>query len=49
MGLLFPGYHVKMEPMFSAIAMALSSISVITSSIILKYIDAEKEINQYRS
>ena len=45
MGLLYPGYHFKMEPMYAAIAMALSSISVITSSILLKFIDTEKEIN----
>ena len=49
MGLLYPGFHFKMEPMYAAIAMALSSVSVITSSIFLKFIDPEKEINEYKN
>ena len=36
MGLLYPIYHLKIVPMFAAISMAMSSISVVSSSLLLK-------------
>jgi len=36
MGVLYPGYGFKLDPMLAGAAMALSSISVVLSSLILK-------------
>ena len=36
MGVLYPVAHLKLDPMFAAAAMAMSSISVISSSLLLK-------------
>ena len=36
MGVFYPINHFKLQPMFAAIAMALSSISVVSSSLMLK-------------
>jgi Cu+-exporting ATPase len=38
MGLLYPFYHVFLNPIFASAAMALSSISVVTNSLTLKRI-----------
>ncbi|HON85356.1 MAG TPA: heavy metal translocating P-type ATPase [Syntrophorhabdaceae bacterium] len=35
-GLLYPGYGIRLEPMFGAIAMMISSISVVSNSLRLK-------------
>ena len=39
MGVFYPIGNFKMDPMYAAIAMALSSISVVSSSLILKLYD----------
>jgi Cu+-exporting ATPase len=44
MGLFFPVGGFKMDPMFAAVAMAMSSISVVTSSLFLKLYKPEKEL-----
>jgi Cu+-exporting ATPase len=36
MGALYPSYGIKLDPMLAGAAMALSSISVVLSSLILK-------------
>lgn len=36
MGVFYPKFHLKINPMFAAIAMAASSITVVTSSVALK-------------
>jgi len=36
MGVLYPLNKIKLDPMFAAISMAASSISVVTSSLLLK-------------
>jgi len=36
MGIFYPIGNFKMDPMYAAVAMALSSISVVTSSLFLK-------------
>ena len=36
MGALYPAYGIKLDPMLAGAAMALSSISVVCSSLILK-------------
>jgi cation transport ATPase len=37
MGALYPSYGIKLDPMLAGAAMALSSISVVLSSLILKF------------
>jgi len=39
MGLLFPLFHVLLNPIFASAAMALSSISVVTNSLVLKRVN----------
>jgi P-type Cu+ transporter len=36
MGFFYPINNFKMDPMYAAVAMAMSSISVVTSSLFLK-------------
>jgi Cu+-exporting ATPase len=36
MGLLYPFFHIFLNPIFASMAMALSSISVVTNSLTLK-------------
>ena len=36
MGALYPAFHLLLNPIFSSIAMALSSISVVSNSLLLK-------------
>ena len=37
MGVLYPANHFKLDPMLAGAAMALSSISVVISSLMLKF------------
>lgn len=44
MGVFYPSLGFKLDPMYAAIAMAMSSISVVTSSILLKLYNPKTEI-----
>lgn len=46
MGVFYPSFGFKLDPMYAAIAMAMSSISVVTSSILLKLYNPKTEINK---
>lgn len=45
MGLFYPIGKFKLDPMFAAVAMALSSISVVASSLCLKLYDPNDELD----
>lgn len=44
MGLFYPIDGFRLDPMFAAFAMAMSSISVVTSSLVLKCYNPDKDI-----
>ena len=44
LGMFYPIQKFKMNPMFAAVAMAMSSISVVTSSLFLKLYNPKSEI-----
>ena len=46
MGLFYPSFEFKLDPMYAAIAMAMSSISVVTSSILLKLYNPNTDISK---
>lgn len=46
MGVFYPFEGFRLDPMYAAMAMALSSISVVTSSLLLKTYNPDKEISQ---
>lgn len=46
MGIFYPVNKFKLDPMFAAIAMAMSSISVVTSSLCLKLYNPNDELDQ---
>ena len=47
MGVFYPINKFKMEPMYAAIAMAMSSISVVSSSLLLKLYTPNSIIDKY--
>ena len=49
MGLLYPINKFKLDPMFAAVAMALSSISVVSSSLCLKLYNPDDELDLQNS
>jgi len=44
MGVFYPIHNFKLDPMFAAVAMALSSISVVSSSLFLKLYNPDEHI-----
>lgn len=48
MGVFYPINKFKMEPMYAAIAMAMSSISVVTSSLLLKLYSPNSIIDKFQ-
>lgn len=49
MGIFYPINGFKMDPMFAAVAMAMSSISVVSSSLFLKLYNPDTHINAFKS
>jgi cation transport ATPase len=47
MGVFYPINKFKMEPMYAAIAMAMSSISVVSSSLLLKLYSPNSTFDKY--
>jgi cell division protein FtsL len=45
MGVFYPINGAKMDPMLAAVAMAMSSISVVTSSLFLKMYNPQSDLN----
>ena len=45
MGVFYPLNKLRLDPMFAAVAMAMSSISVVSSSLLLKLYKPEKSIS----
>lgn len=48
MGVFYPIGKFQLPPMFAAVAMAMSSISVVTSSLLLKCYNPETELNRHK-
>ena len=46
LGVFYPIDRFKMDPMYAAAAMAMSSISVVTSSLFLKLYDPKAELKK---
>lgn len=46
MGVFFPIHHFKLDPMFAAVAMAASSISVVSSSLLLRCYNPNTDIRR---
>ena len=46
MGVFYPIGGFKMDPMFAAVAMAMSSISVVSSSLLLKLYKPESALQK---
>ena len=42
-GVLYPAFQIALPPMFAGLAMALSSVTVVTSSLLLKGVSLEDE------
>ena len=49
MGFFYPINKFKMDPMFAAVAMAMSSISVVTSSLFLKLYNPNQVLQKMTS
>ena len=45
LGVFYPIGGFKLDPMFAAIAMAMSSISVVSSSLLLKFYNPDKVLS----
>ena len=48
MGVFYPINNFKMDPKYAAIAMAMSSISVVSSSLFLKLYNPNKTLKRYK-